>query len=103
MFKTPYPVILGTDVAGTVEQVGEGVTKFSTGDKVMTSCTTRIFAEISEVWAWLPYLVKPHMKYGGFQKFSVADADVAAKIPEGFSFDECATIGLGMGTGSMGT
>ena len=29
-----YPFIAGTDAAGSVEQVGEGVTGFSKGDKV---------------------------------------------------------------------
>lgn len=29
-----YPSILGEDIAGTVEEVGEGVTKFSKGDRV---------------------------------------------------------------------
>jgi NADPH:quinone reductase-like Zn-dependent oxidoreductase len=29
-----YPMVLGTDIAGDVEEVGEGVTKFSKGDRV---------------------------------------------------------------------
>ena len=29
-----YPAILGEDIAGTVEEVGDGVTKFSKGDRV---------------------------------------------------------------------
>lgn len=29
-----YPAILGTDAAGTVEELGDGVTSFAKGDKV---------------------------------------------------------------------
>ena len=29
-----YPAILGTDAAGTVEELGDGVTNFAKGDKV---------------------------------------------------------------------
>lgn len=31
-----YPFILGTDVAGTVDEVGEGVTRFQKGDRVIS-------------------------------------------------------------------
>ena len=33
-FITEYPAILGTDSAGTVEAVGEGVQNFAKGDRV---------------------------------------------------------------------
>ncbi|HVF26387.1 MAG TPA: NADP-dependent oxidoreductase, partial [Anaerolineales bacterium] len=35
-FNYTFPLILGTDVSGVVEQVGEGVTDVSTGDVVYT-------------------------------------------------------------------
>ena len=34
VFVEKFPAILGTDVAGTVEQVGAEVTKFGKGDRV---------------------------------------------------------------------
>lgn len=33
-----YPAILGSDAAGVVEAVGEGVTQFKKGDKVYVRC-----------------------------------------------------------------
>ncbi len=34
--RMKYPVILGHEVVGTVEQVGEDVTQFKEGDKVIS-------------------------------------------------------------------
>ena len=34
IFVEKYPAILGTDVAGDVEELGEGVTDFKKGDRV---------------------------------------------------------------------
>jgi len=33
-FIEEYPAMLGTDIAGTVEEIGEGVTGFAKGDRV---------------------------------------------------------------------
>src|SRR6266542_1070203 len=35
-FNYTLPLILGEDVSGTIEEVGEGVTEFSPGDSVYT-------------------------------------------------------------------
>lgn len=36
MFVEHYPAIIGVDIAGDVEEVGEGVTSFSKGDRVLS-------------------------------------------------------------------
>lgn len=37
-FVKEYPYLLGSDVAGTIEVVGEGVTSFTKGDRVCVFC-----------------------------------------------------------------
>jgi NADPH:quinone reductase-like Zn-dependent oxidoreductase len=36
-FITHYPAVLGADIAGTVEELGEGVKNFRKGDRVLDS------------------------------------------------------------------
>ena len=37
MWITEFPTILGCEAAGTVEELGEGVSSFATGDRVCVS------------------------------------------------------------------
>ena len=62
------PTIPGLDVAGTVEEVGENITKFKRGDKVMA-------------------LVR-----GGYAEFVTAREALASHIPETISFIEAASV-----------
>ncbi|KZT64347.1 GroES-like protein [Daedalea quercina L-15889] len=78
-----YPVILGLDVAGTVEQVGEGVTKFKKGD--------RVFKEGS----------LGENPFAGFQQYTLAHEDTTAKIPDNITFDQAATIPLALATSAV--
>jgi NADPH:quinone reductase len=51
MMEYPFPVVLGRDFAGTVEAIGEGTTRFATGDAVFgavadpSTLFSRSFAE----------------------------------------------------------
>ncbi|KAL6915372.1 hypothetical protein FSST1_006867 [Fusarium sambucinum] len=38
IFKSTYPLVIGADVAGTIDQVGEGVSSFKKGQRVMGYC-----------------------------------------------------------------
>ncbi|KAJ3720290.1 chaperonin 10-like protein [Lentinula guzmanii] len=76
-----YPTILGLDVAGDVEEVGEGVEEYVKGDRVFFS------ADYS-------------MAHGGLQQYtlkSVSDPDIG-KIPPHISYNEAATIPLTFAT-----
>ncbi|EIN12417.1 GroES-like protein [Punctularia strigosozonata HHB-11173 SS5] len=74
-----YPGILGTDGAGVVEEVGEGVTRFQKGDKIL----------------WQGKFENPRAT---FQQYALAAADLAAKIPDNVSVDEAASVPLTLAT-----
>lgn len=65
------PFSPGKEVAGVVERVGEGVTGFEAGDRVMAQ-----------------------MEYGGYGEKVAAKADYAAHVPPGMGFEEAAAFGL---------
>ncbi|KAF8575474.1 GroES-like protein [Ramaria rubella] len=83
IFVDKYPAILGTDSAGTVEQVGENVKTFKKGDRVV------------------------HQGYftndkATFQEYTTVPAEILAKIPENISFDQAASVPLGLATAAVG-
>ncbi|KAJ3979702.1 GroES-like protein [Lentinula detonsa] len=75
-----YPVILGTDIAGDVEEVGEGVEGFSKGDKVFCQ----------------GYFVN---EMGGFQQYALIPAEI---IPPNIDYAQASTIPLGFNTAAIG-
>ncbi|CAA7267185.1 unnamed protein product [Cyclocybe aegerita] len=78
-----FPVILGFDVAGDVEEVGEGVTEFAKGDRVF--CQRELGGT-----------------KGGFQQFVLSPAATTAKIPPSISYDEAASIPVALSTAYIG-
>ncbi|KAI0787307.1 GroES-like protein [Fomes fomentarius] len=83
LFVEKYPAILGLDAAGTVEAVGEGVTTFKKGDRVL----------------YEGYLDN---KLATFQQYTVVAASLAAKLPEKISFEQGAAIPLALTTAAIG-
>lgn len=51
-YQTPLPMVLGMEGAGTVEDVGEGVTGFSRGERVAFAPARGSYAEYIAVPAW---------------------------------------------------
>ncbi|KAF8650052.1 hypothetical protein AX16_005442 [Volvariella volvacea WC 439] len=72
-FIKSYPAILGTDAAGEIVEVGEGVTRFKPGDRVL-------------------YQGYFELKDGCFQQYNLADHAVTGKIPANISYDEASSI-----------
>ncbi|KAG2149024.1 chaperonin 10-like protein [Suillus bovinus] len=83
IFVEKYPAVLGEDIAGIVEEVGEGVRNFVKGDKVFTH------GQFSN-------------DHSAFQQFTLGVADFTAKIPGNLGYNEAATIPLAFDTASTG-
>ena len=69
--RRPKRRILGSDVAGIVEQAGTAVTRFTPGDEV--------YGDLSDRW-------------GGFAEYVCAPETALAKKPEEMSFTEAAAL-----------
>lgn len=71
-----FPLVLGWDCAGTVEEVGAGVRGFRVGDAVYAYCR------------------KPTVQWGAFAEYVVVPQENAAAKPKLLSFAEAATVPL---------
>ncbi len=71
MYKVTYPFIPGSEAAGTVEEVGEGVEGFTVGSRVATAEGEECYAE-----------------------YSVLDAVKALPVPEGVDLHTAAALPL---------
>jgi NADPH:quinone reductase-like Zn-dependent oxidoreductase len=77
MMEHRFPVVLGKDFAGTVQAVGEGVTRFQPGDQVFGVVT------------------KAYLGDGGFGEYVTVPQDVGiAKLPEGVDVAAAGAAGL---------
>lgn len=80
-----YPIILGSDVAGEVVQVGKNVTRFRVGDRVVGHSIG---------------MAKKHNSPAkcGFQEYLVLLSHMASPIPDKMSYESAAVIPLGLST-----
>ncbi|PPF69687.1 zinc-binding alcohol dehydrogenase family protein [Rathayibacter sp. AY1E6] len=86
MFRwVPYPAVLGEDVAGVVEAVGPGVTRFAVGDRVVA-------------YAVGMERGRRNRDEGAFQEYTVVREDLAAPIPDRLGFEEAAVLPLAVST-----
>ncbi len=71
-----FPVILGSDVAGIVDELGEGVSRLRKGDKVFA------------------YARKPVVQWGTWAEFVAVAETSAAILPPRLLFEEAASVPL---------
>ncbi len=84
-----YPTVIGSDVAGEVVEVGEAVTRFRVGDRVLghavgTDKDSNTAAE------------------GAFQEYTVVLERMAAAIPDTLSYESACVLPLTVSTASSG-
>lgn len=99
--KTPLPHISGSDVAGTVVEIGEDVTKFKIGDRVVShsnlscrvceQCTAGKEYDCKERLVW-GFQTGP--LWGGFAQYTHLPEVNVAKLPDNVSFDDAAAISM---------
>jgi NADPH:quinone reductase-like Zn-dependent oxidoreductase len=74
-FGFKLPLVLGGDIAGTVEEVGNGVENFKKGDAVYGMTLSSLS--------------------GGYAEYAVTKADAIALKPDDLNFEEAAAIPIG--------
>jgi propanol-preferring alcohol dehydrogenase len=94
---TKLPLILGHEVAGTIEAVGEGVKDFAVGDRVGVpwlhyTCGECEFCSIGRETLCLKQQVTGCTVDGGFAEFIKANASHTAKLPDNVRFEEAAPL-----------
>ncbi|EMD38824.1 hypothetical protein CERSUDRAFT_72108 [Gelatoporia subvermispora B] len=80
LFVTEFPTVLGTDAAGEVTKVAPDVTKYKVGDRIIYQGQYNSQGDPS------------NGDKATFQQYGVADADLAAKIPDNLAYDVASTI-----------
>ena len=76
LFPYEFPIILGWDAAGIVEQAGAEVTRFKEGDEIFAYCR------------------KPTVQGGAYAEYIVLEEEHVAIKPKNISFEEAASIPL---------
>lgn len=84
--RLPLPLVIGSDIAGVVVEVGAGVEGVSTGARVLIDPINFELGMIGERWN------------GGRAEYCVADARQLVPIPEAVSFEVAASIPLAYAT-----
>lgn len=83
IFVEEFPAVLGSDLAGDVVEVGEGVTAFAKGDRVFAQ------GQYKPDWA-------------SFQQYAKTNAATTSKIPSKFSYDDVATLPVSLSVAYAG-
>src|SRR5580700_8200586 len=84
--KVPLPVIIGLDMAGEIAEIGEGVTGWTPGDRVLVNPVNKKKGLMGE------------MLDGGMAQYCLVAADQLVAMPDGVTFEEAASLPVAYGT-----
>ena len=102
--EVPYPLVVGHEIAGTVAEVGSGVTKHAVGDRVGVGCLVNSCGECEQCRAgneqYCPQAIGTYaatdrdgsITQGGYSTHVVVTEDFALKIPDGIGLDVAAPL-----------
>lgn len=97
-YKTPLPHILGSDIAGEVAEVGEGVRDWGKGDEVILypviSCGKCRFCKIGRENLCVEVQVIGAHRAGGYAEYIVVPERNLLHKPANLSFEEAAAFPL---------
>lgn len=80
LWPLDFPVVLGSDIAGTVVEVGANASRFKVGDRVLASGSGGAPGSPN--------------KFSAFQEYSVVATNLAAPIPDNVSFEAACAVPL---------
>lgn len=84
--KVPLPVVIGLDLAGTITEIGEGVSDWKIGDRVLVNPLKPGVGLMGE------------MVDGGMAEYARVDAKQLIALPENVTFEQAAALPVAYGT-----
>jgi len=82
-----WPAILGEDLAGEIVEVGEGVTRFKTGQRVL---------------AHADFLISKKIQHASFQDLVIVPESAVVVIPDSMKFEDATVLPLAISTAAAG-
>lgn len=85
--KMEYPIILGTDVAGTIAQLGSSVTRFKIGQRVIGHCDSLLTGKTTNA---------------GYQLYTTCLEILVSAVPDSLPLANAAVLPLSISTAAAG-
>jgi len=84
--KVPLPVVIGLDMAGEIVEIGEGVSGWNIGSRVLVNPLNKKKGLMGE------------MLDGGMAEYCLVEADQLIAMPDDVTFEEAASLPVAYGT-----